>query len=190
MHEALVKYLDCKACKLHRYRRHVVLGRGFIPARVLFIGEAPGPSEDLLGEAFVGRAGRLLNEGMAQAAKFARRKIPPFFITNILGCQPCDARGGHFRVPDGDEIVSCRPRLRKTIELTRSEKIVLLGKVAQREAKSFCPDALELVHPAYFLRLGGAASPQFKTFVRELSALFASLKPSKKIIGRNRRCVS
>ncbi|GAG23738.1 unnamed protein product, partial [marine sediment metagenome] len=52
------QWLGCTRCDLHKFRRQVVLGRGTIPAPYLFIGEAPGPTEDLRGVAFIGKAGR------------------------------------------------------------------------------------------------------------------------------------
>jgi uracil-DNA glycosylase len=52
---------DCQQCELHRVRHKVVLARGRVPCDVLFIGEAPGASEDVLGLPFVGPAGHMLD---------------------------------------------------------------------------------------------------------------------------------
>lgn len=55
------RWKDCKMCPLHRTRRNVVLGRGGVPCDVLFVGEAPGPVEDINGSPFTGPSGHLLN---------------------------------------------------------------------------------------------------------------------------------
>lgn len=51
----------CERCELAADRKHVCLGRGDIPADVLFCGEAAGQSENVLGRPFVGPAGQLLD---------------------------------------------------------------------------------------------------------------------------------
>lgn len=169
----LRRWLSCKRCRLAKTRRQVVLGRGVAPSTLLFIGEAPGRSEDLVGEAFVGRAGRLLNEGLADAIKLARRaKAPPtFYITNVLGCIPVDVKGGPFREPNRDEELACWPRLLATARLVDADHVILLGKVAEQACGDKFPEALRLRHPAYILRRGGTASTEYRTFVRELADL-------------------
>ena len=54
--------LDCRRCGLCETRTNVVFGTGRTDAEVLFIGEGPGEQEDLQGEPFVGRAGKLLDD--------------------------------------------------------------------------------------------------------------------------------
>jgi uracil-DNA glycosylase len=58
---------DCTRCPLHTVRSNVVLARGSIPCDILFVGEAPGRSEDALGKPFVGPAGILLDEMIEDA---------------------------------------------------------------------------------------------------------------------------
>ncbi|MBQ4313780.1 MAG: uracil-DNA glycosylase, partial [Clostridia bacterium] len=55
------KCLSCTACGLCAERTNVVFGVGNPDADVMFIGEGPGQQEDLTGEPFVGRAGKLLD---------------------------------------------------------------------------------------------------------------------------------
>ena len=52
---------SCMKCKLHKCRRKVVVGRGKLPCDVLFIGEAPGVTEDMLGSAFIGESSMFLD---------------------------------------------------------------------------------------------------------------------------------
>jgi len=149
-----------------------VLGRGIIPAPLLFVGEAPGKSEDLRGEAFVGPSGRLLNQAMRDAAAIIGCAIPTFYITNVVACRPCDVRGGPNRQPLPDEVVCCRPRLADTVALVKPDVVALLGRVAETEAKAVCPDGVGLYHPAYILRRGGTQSVEYRSFVRDLAGLF------------------
>lgn len=168
----LDRWLACRACRLQQYRRQVVLGRGVIPAPLLFIGEAPGKSEDLRGEAFIGPSGRLLNRAMQDAAEMVGCPIPTFYVTNVIACRPCDVKSGPNRQPLPDEIICCRPRLADTVALVKPEVVVLLGKVAETEAKAVCPDGIGLYHPAYIIRRGGTQSVDYRAFVRGLSSVF------------------
>lgn len=173
LEKRLAGWLTCQRCDLYKTRRKVVLGRGQIPASYLFIGEAPGRSEDLRGEAFVGRAGKLLDSALADAARLARLTEPPsYYITNTVACIPTDEKGGAFRPPTNREILACAERVELTVRLVNPEQIILLGNVARDALSGRYPYALCLRHPAYLLRQGGTASGEYRTFVRELSDLF------------------
>ena len=52
---------DCSKCKLCKTRQNIVFGVGNKNADVMFIGEGPGADEDMQGEPFVGKAGKLMN---------------------------------------------------------------------------------------------------------------------------------
>ena len=88
-HFIVPSYIDCTRCGLCKIRRKIVFGRGVPPADILFIGEAPGKTEDLLGLAFVGLAGRLLNQAIIKAMQFAaidivnasEKKPAPMYLT-------------------------------------------------------------------------------------------------------------
>jgi hypothetical protein len=54
--------LKCEGCELYKYANGTVFGEGPAKARVIFVGEQPGDSEDKQGRLFVGPAGRLLTE--------------------------------------------------------------------------------------------------------------------------------
>ena len=75
----------CERCELARSRQQVVVGRGNPAARLLVIGEAPGAEEDAQGQPFVGRAGRLLEQLLAEAGLDSRRDL---YIVNMIKCRP------------------------------------------------------------------------------------------------------
>ncbi len=111
----------CDKCRLCATRKQVVFGRGSARNRVLFIGEAPGAEEDRLGEPFVGRAGKLLDQ-ILDAVGFRREEI---YIANILKCRPPDNRD-----PRPDEIAACTPYLEEQIELVNPKILCALGRFA------------------------------------------------------------
>ena len=71
---------DCHLCQLYQSRHNIVFGVGNPRARVMFIGEAPGRNEDLQGEPFVGRAGKL-RAAMLAMIGLDRSRI---YITNSV----------------------------------------------------------------------------------------------------------
>jgi DNA polymerase len=171
----LADWLSCRKCALGERAKLHVLGRGVLPAQVLFIGEAPGKSEDVLGEAFVGRAGRLLDKAVAVANK----KGVPVYFTNLVACRPCDRIGAPNRQPLGLEVLSCLPRLQKTIELSGAHGIVVCGRLAQVVFARYLPGPglpnpirLEIPQPAWILRRGGEASADWPDYVCKLVSFF------------------
>ena len=78
-------WVECDRCPLHKTRRNVVLVRGQLPCELLFIGGAPGESEDSLGYPFVGSAGEEFERIMTEA--LGDRKIR-YAVTNIIACAP------------------------------------------------------------------------------------------------------
>jgi uracil-DNA glycosylase family 4 len=165
-------------CDLYKTRKRVVMGRGDLNCDVLFIGEAPGKNEDALGTPFIGQAGKLLEQSIDLALKWAELppKRPRIFITNSCACRPTDEIGGDNRPPTKEELWACFPRLEHECKLANPKRVVLLGKVAESAAISLYPDALKLQHPAYILRAGGWGGPAHQKFVRELSNLFRRMK--------------
>ena len=113
---------NCKKCNLGSTRNKFVFGSGDPSADLLLVGEAPGQEEDLQGEPFVGRAGKLLDK-ILKAIGYTRDTN--IFITNIVKCRPPDNRD-----PLSSEVEDCLPYLNKQIELIKPKIIVALGKVA------------------------------------------------------------
>ena len=113
--------LDCSRCGLCQTRSNVVFGVGAPDAEVMFIGEGPGEQEDLQGEPFVGRAGKLLDD-MLELIDLDRSKI---YIANMVKCRPPKNRD-----PLPEEQSACSPWLERQIALIRPKMIVCLGRIA------------------------------------------------------------
>jgi len=111
----------CPLCRLARTRKNAVPGEGQISAKIMFIGEAPGRSEDEKGKPFVGAAGRILDD-LLKKAGIERSQV---FITNIVKCRP-----PNNRVPEEDELIACRPYLDRQIALIKPKVICILGRTA------------------------------------------------------------
>ena len=77
--EVLAQARGCVRCaELAATRKTVVFGAGNADAELMFVGEAPGASEDEQGLPFVGRAGKLLDKlleeiGMSRSEVFCRK---------------------------------------------------------------------------------------------------------------------
>src|SRR6266446_4658557 len=99
---------DSHACPLVATRTKLVFGAGNANADLMFIGEAPGAEEDRQGLPFVGRAGQLLNEMLAEIG-LERGDV---FIANVLKCRPPGNRD-----PLPEEIEVCKEYLLRTVEL-------------------------------------------------------------------------
>ena len=113
--------MACRKCALAETRNHVVFGSGNPGAEVMFIGEGPGEQEDLKGEPFVGRAGKLLDD-MLEIIDLDRSKI---YITNMVKCRPPQNRD-----PLNVEQEACIGYLRNQVAIIRPKIIVCLGRIA------------------------------------------------------------
>lgn len=113
---------NCQKCELFKTRTNVVFGIGNPKAEVLFIGEGPGENEDLKGEPFVGRAGKLLDK-MLEAIDLNRNKN--IYIANIVKCRPPKNRD-----PKIEEQEACINWLRNQVALIKPKIIVCLGRIA------------------------------------------------------------
>ncbi len=99
----------------------LVPGDGAADARVMFIGEAPGASEDKQGRPFVGRAGKLLDELLAEAG-LTRGDV---YVTNVVKARPPGNRD-----PKAPEVAHHMPWLEQELGLVRPEVVVPLGRHA------------------------------------------------------------
>jgi uracil-DNA glycosylase family 4 len=112
---------QCQKCVLGQTRTKFVFGVGNPNSDVVLIGEAPGAEEDIQGEPFVGRAGKLLNK-ILEATGFKREDV---YICNILKCRPPGNRN-----PLPEEIKKCEPYLKYQLQLIKPKIILALGKFA------------------------------------------------------------
>ena len=114
---------SCNACALASTRNNVVFGDGNAStAKIVLIGEAPGEMEDETGRPFVGRAGQLLNEFLAQAGISREDDV---YIINTVKCRPPENR-----VPTDEEKSACRKFLEAQIDIIKPRAIVLCGATA------------------------------------------------------------
>ena len=106
---------------------NVVISRGNPKARLLLIGEAPGPQENIQGVPFVGRAGQLLDK-ILLAVNFDPEK--DVYITNSVFRMPPGSDGKAFRKPTDQEIEYYRPYVFEIIRLVDPVIMLLTGNVA------------------------------------------------------------
>ncbi len=114
--------MECHLCQLSKSRIHVVFGEGNINAELMFVGEAPGATEDSSGKPFVGRSGELLTKMIENVLALSRSEV---YITNIVKCRP-----RNNAEPTPTEAHTCQPYLLKQIELIKPRIIVALGATA------------------------------------------------------------
>jgi DNA polymerase len=120
----LAQARGCVRCpELAATRKTVVFGAGNADAELMFVGEAPGASEDEQGLPFVGRAGKLL-EQLLEEIGMARAEV---FIANVLKCRPPGNRD-----PLPVEIENCQDYLRGQVELIEPTVICTLGNFSTK----------------------------------------------------------
>lgn len=114
---------SCNGCALGATRNNIVFSDGDAStARIVLIGEAPGETEDLTGRPFVGRAGQLLTEFLADAGISRERDL---YIINTVKCRPPENR-----VPTDEEKSACRKFLEAQIDIIKPDAIILCGATA------------------------------------------------------------
>lgn len=175
--EHKAQWESCIRCKIGCLANKKVFYRteGKKPT-ILFIGEAPGKTEDKQGQPFVGRSGILLQRMIEEASFEAKCDVPSYKITNMVLCRPTDMADGPNRAPTQEEILNCRPRLEQFISMVSPKGIITLGATARDNLPSFSLEDrnyIHLCHPAYLLRSGG---PKSVSFHREVSKLSKFLK--------------
>lgn len=114
---------ECPHCTTATAHTQTVFGEGSATADLMFIGEAPGETEDRLGRPFVGRAGEKLDE-MIRAMGLQREAV---YIANVLKSRPPDNR-----TPLQHEVDACGPYLIEQILTIRPRVIVTLGGPATK----------------------------------------------------------
>ncbi len=122
--EVLAQARGCVRCDALAATRHsVVFGAGNADAELMFVGEAPGASEDEQGVPFVGRAGKLLTT-LLEEIGMARADV---FIANTLMCRPPGNRD-----PQPIELDNCQEYLLRKVELIQPTVICTLGNFSTK----------------------------------------------------------
>jgi|HubBroStandDraft_5_1064220.scaffolds.fasta_scaffold111715_2 uracil-DNA glycosylase family 4 len=168
---------ECTRCKLSKGRTKIVFGTGSPKARLMFVGEGPGRDEDLSGEPFVGRAGKLLTD-MIKAMGLQREDV---YIANIVKCRPPENRQ-----PEHDEVEACSPFLMRQIDVIRPQVICTLGNTPTQTLLQTTQGIskfrgqwfdfrdtklLPTYHPAYLLRNPAAKADVWKDLQKVMAVL-------------------
>jgi uracil-DNA glycosylase len=175
---------NCTRCKLHRSRTNIVFGVGNPKAELVFVGEGPGRDEDMQGEPFVGRAGKLLTQ-MIEAMSLRREDV---YICNVVKCRPPENR-----LPEKDEIATCSPYLVRQLGVIQPKVICCLGACAAQtllatnqgisrfRGEWFDYRGSKLIatyHPAYLLRNPNAKGEVWKDLQKVMAVL--GLQPKRR----------
>ncbi len=118
----------CQACPLWKTGTQTVFGEGAAKAEVMFVGEQPGDQEDLEGRPFVGPAGRVLDQALAEAG-IDRAET---YVTNAVKHFKWEPRGKRriHQKPNWSEIAACRPWLDAELAVVKPRVLVALGATA------------------------------------------------------------
>ena len=161
------KASGCRACPLWARATQTVFGEGQAPARVMLVGEQPGDEEDKQGLPFVGPAGRLLDQALAEAG--VKRRL--VYVTNAVKHFNWEPRGKRriHKTPAQKELAACYPWLEGEIAAVRPRLIICLGATAAKvllgaaaritqirgsvQRRAALPDIVATFHPSYLLRL-------------------------------------
>jgi uracil-DNA glycosylase len=189
----------CKACDLWKTATQTVFGEGHPKSTIMLVGEQPGDQEDRVGKPFVGPAGKLLDEALAEAG-IDRTQV---YVTNVVKhfkWTPSE-RGKHriHKKPRYSEIQACRPWLAAELSVVRPRILVCLGATAAQSLlgrefsvtrqhgkfveSELAPFTIATVHPSSILRAPDAESrrQQMRAFVDDLKqvAALATKAPAK-----------
>ena len=176
---------DCTRCKLHKARTNIVFGVGNPKAELVFVGEGPGHDEDIQGEPFVGRAGKLLTQ-MIEAMGLRRSDV---YICNVVKCRPPENR-----LPEKDEIEICSPFLERQLSVIHPKVLCCLGAcsaqtllktnqgISRFRGEWFDYRGSKLIatyHPAYLLRNPNAKGEVWKDLQKVMAVLGLQPKPRR-----------
>jgi uracil-DNA glycosylase len=166
----------CRRCELWERATQAVLGEGSSKAHILLVGEQPGDAEDREGRPFVGPAGQLLDELLAEV----KTPRPQVFITNAVkhfNWEPRGKRRLHKR-PELRHINACSIWLAAEISAVMPRVIVALGATALRAVSGVSSPIVQLrgkpllhasgarivvtYHPSAILRANEEGAPQMR----------------------------
>jgi DNA polymerase len=184
----------CKACDLWERATQTVFGEGVRAAPLMLVGEQPGDREDLAGRPFVGPAGRILDDALAEAG-IDRERV---FVSNVVKhfkWRPSGKRRLHER-PNAAEVRACRPWLDLELEIVRPDLLVCLGATAAQAivgrgfriteqrgeilpAVDHGPPVLATYHPSAILRARTSEDRE-----RSMAALVADLSIAAEYVRR------
>jgi DNA polymerase len=149
----------CQGCPLYQNATQTVFGEGRKTARLLIVGEQPGDQEDLQGKPFVGPAGTLLHDALAEA----RIDEDDVYVTNAVKHFKWEPRGKRrlHAKPSSREVAACRPWLEAEIDVIHPQVIVCLGATA---AQSLLGRDFRLTRSRGEIRLYQNQTPTLATY--------------------------
>src|SRR5271165_2920862 len=149
----------CRRCPLYRDTTQAVPGEGGQHAHLMLVGEQPGDKEDIAGKPFVGPAGRMLDQALAQAG-IPRSEV---FVTNAVKHFKHEMRGKRrlHKRPSSSEIERCRIWLDVERAIIKPAAVVALGATA----------AFVTIHPSFLLRIEDHADKEreYRRFISDLA---------------------
>jgi uracil-DNA glycosylase len=161
--EVLAQARGCTRCtELAATRKTVVFGAGNADAEVMFVGEAPGASEDEQGLPFVGRAGKLLDQLLGEIA-MNRNDV---FVCNTLKCRPPGNRD-----PLPVEIENCQDYLLRQVELIQPTVICTLGNFSTKLLRGD-PTGITRLHGQPEVRVLGRRAVRLYPIYHPAAALY------------------
>ncbi|HEV7179494.1 MAG TPA: UdgX family uracil-DNA binding protein [Candidatus Baltobacteraceae bacterium] len=184
----------CRGCDLYKDATQTVFGEGAARAKIMFVGEQPGDSEDIEGHPFVGPAGKLLRKAMEEAGIEPRT----VYVTNAVKHFKYVMRGKRriHAKPRAIEMRACSPWLEAEIAVVRPDILVALGATAAQTLlgsafrltkhrgefvqSHWAPRVIATVHPSSILR-----APDDETRHREMRAFVRDLKTIAGAVGHS-----
>ncbi len=120
--------MGCAACPLYLHATQTVFGEGPASAPLVMVGEQPGDQEDRQGHPFVGPAGGVLSQALAEVGL----GHDGVYLTNAVKHFKFEERGKRriHKKPNRTEIVACRPWLTSELSVIDPEVVVALGVTA------------------------------------------------------------
>ncbi len=190
LHDVAEEAAHCTRCPLYRDATQIVFGEGPANAPIMLVGEQPGDKEDLAGKPFVGPAGYVLDQALAEAGL----DRAACYVTNAVKHFKHEQRG-KFRLhkqPTRGEIQACRWWLDRELDIVRPRLVVALGVTAasslkgkpvvlsrvRRQILDIEPwRVLATTHPSAILRLRDSSEKEqaFRELVDDLRFALESL---------------
>jgi DNA polymerase len=162
----------CTTCAIAGRRTNVVFGEGNFHSPLVLVGEGPGEEEDKTGRPFVGRAGKMLDQALADNG-LSRQDV---YICNTLKCRACEWTGDRARnrPPTPEEVLNCRQWLVPQLAALAPRAILCVGapsaknlikpdfRITLERGKyfpcEFAKVAIATLHPAYVMRQQSATN--------------------------------
>jgi DNA polymerase len=175
---------SCRRCPLYLNATQTVFGEGPAGARLVLVGEQPGDQEDLAGRPFVGPAGRILDQALAEAG--IERKAA--YLTNAVKHFKNEPRGKRrlHKRPNAGEVQACRWWMDRELATIRPRVVVALGATAAQALARRPVSVLKerghttfgvftgfiTIHPSFLLRIRDASDKraEYARFIADLKA--------------------